>query len=65
MEQQLTHTRTCRPIRQKSASIATEPRMPTRASVHPLLQLQQTIGNQAVQRVLQAKLKIGPPGDKY
>lgn len=39
-------------------------------SRQPLLQLQQTIGNQAVQRmiksgVIQAKLRIGNPGDKY
>ncbi len=27
--------------------------------------LQQTIGNQAVGRIIQAKLKIGQPGDKY
>jgi hypothetical protein len=32
---------------------------------HPLLQLQTTIGNQAVQRLLQAKLKISHPRDRY
>lgn len=32
---------------------------------HPLLQLQQTIGNQAVARMIQAKLSISQPGDKY
>jgi len=30
-----------------------------------ILNLQQTIGNQAVGRFIQAKLKIGQPGDKY
>jgi hypothetical protein len=43
---------------------------PASASVHPILQLQQTIGNQAVQRLLrsrtiQAKLAISQPGDIY
>ena len=42
----------------------------TRAPIHPVLQLQQTIGNQAVQRLiqsrtLQAKLAISQPGDVY
>jgi hypothetical protein len=41
-----------------------------RAPVHPILALQQTIGNQAVQRLIQsqqiqAKLKISQPGDPY
>ena len=35
------------------------------SQLHPLLQLQQTIGNQAVGRLIQAKLKIGQPGDKF
>jgi outer membrane protein OmpA-like peptidoglycan-associated protein len=33
--------------------------------VHPLLRLQQSIGNQAVGRLIQAKLQISRPGDKY
>ena len=33
--------------------------------LHPLLKLQRTIGNLAVGRLIQAKLKIGKPGDKY
>ncbi len=32
---------------------------------HPLLQLQQTIGNQAVWQLIQTKLKIGRPDDIY
>lgn len=40
------------------------------ASAHPILALQRTIGNQAVQRLLlsrqlQAKLQISEPGDKF
>jgi hypothetical protein len=34
-------------------------------TIHPLLQLQKTIGNQAVGKIIQAKLKVGQPGDKY
>ena len=47
-----------------------KPTWPARVPVHPILQLQQTIGNQAVQRLLrsrtiQAKLSISQPGDIY
>ena len=35
------------------------------APVHPLLRLQRSIGNQAVGRLIQAKLKISQPGDQY
>jgi hypothetical protein len=43
---------------------------PIRALIHPILRLQQTVGNQAVQRLLrsrtiQAKLTISQPGDIY
>jgi hypothetical protein len=43
---------------------------PPPAGGHALLQLQRTIGNRAVQRLLQSgrvrpKLRIGPPGDQY
>ena len=31
----------------------------------PIRQLQQTIGNQAVQRLIQTKLEVSQPGDKY
>jgi hypothetical protein len=34
-------------------------------ALHPFLQLQKTIGNQAVGRIIQAKLKVGQPGNKY
>jgi hypothetical protein len=32
---------------------------------HPLLQLQQKIGNRAVSQLIQAKLKVGKPNDTY
>lgn len=37
----------------------------TAVPLHPVLQLQQTVGNQAVGRFIQAKLAIGQPGDRY
>lgn len=33
-------------------------------AIHPLLRLQQTVGNQAVGRLTQTKLKVGQPGDQ-
>ena len=33
------------------------------STTHPFFGLQQTVGNQAVQRLIQAKLLITPPGD--
>src|SRR6266540_4482113 len=33
--------------------------------LHPILQLQRTIGNRAVERLLQAKLAVSHPGDPY
>ncbi len=35
------------------------------SSVSPVLQLHQVIGNQAVGQLIQKKLKIGQPHDKY
>ncbi|HYR12440.1 MAG TPA: DUF4157 domain-containing protein, partial [Longimicrobium sp.] len=37
----------------------------TAASVHPILSLQRRVGNQAAARIVQAKLRVGPPGDVY
>ncbi len=42
-----------------------KPTLPSRASIHPFLHFQQTIGNQAMGRFIQAKLKINQPGDVY
>jgi len=52
------------------ADPVSSPRPSTPQFSHPVLQLQQQIGNQAVQRLLQsgriqAKLTIGEPNDKY
>jgi len=42
-----------------------KPALFARAPLHPLMQLQQTLGNRAVGRFIQAKLKINQPGDIY
>ena len=34
-------------------------------NLHPILHLQRTIGNRAVQRLIQAKLQVSQPGDMY
>lgn len=61
--QQLTKTNQSRDKRgMHSAAMAV---LPTRAPVHPLLQLQRSICNQAMGRFFQAKLEIGQPGDIY
>lgn len=56
----------------KSKSSSTLPRRIRRkkkqagdAAPHPLLHLQQKIGNRAVGQLIRAKLKIGEPGDRY
>jgi hypothetical protein len=63
--QPATQTRTSEATWQKSAATSIKPLLSTGAPVHPILQLQQTIGNRAVNRLIQAKLKIGQPGDRY
>jgi len=50
-----TRTRAARPNRAKRTS-APKPTVSTAAATHPILQLQQTIGNQAVQQLLQTSL---------
>ncbi|WP_293080450.1 DUF4157 domain-containing protein [Moorena sp. SIO3H5] len=37
----------------------------THSPVHPLLKLQSTIGNQAVNRLIQTKMQVGEPDDVY
>ncbi|QZZ22010.1 DUF4157 domain-containing protein [Leptothermofonsia sichuanensis E412] len=37
----------------------------SRTSLHPLLRLQQQVGNQAVSQMIQAKLSVGKPNDTY
>lgn len=68
--QQLSQTRTADGGHQKSSEVSIKPILPPRSPVHAVLRLQQTIGNQAIQRLiqsrnLQAKLSISHPGDIY
>jgi len=46
-----------------TATTAAKPPQPTPA--HEILRLQKTLGNQAVSRMIQAKLAVGQPGDPY
>jgi len=48
-----------------NAAVTQRPQSPMAGPAHPLLRLQHTIGNRAVQGLLQTKLTIGPPGDVY
>ncbi|KAA0229892.1 DUF4157 domain-containing protein [candidate division KSB1 bacterium] len=69
MERQQTAQTTPAPP-QRNATQAVQPVPPQATSLPDFLEMQQTLGNQAVQRlyrtgVLQAKLKVGAPGDKY
>lgn len=58
-------TKTNQPTDKREMHPAAKQVVTTRASVHPILQLQRAIGNQAVGRFIHAKLKIGQPGDIY
>src|SRR6266446_2783195 len=67
--QRTTQTRTAEVSGQRNPATSNA-QLPTPASVNPILQLQQTLGNQAVQRLLesraiQARLKVSRPDDIY
>jgi hypothetical protein len=51
--------------RQKGAEVGTRSFLPQPAVMHPILQLQQQIGNQAVGRLIQARLTVGEANDTY
>src|SRR6266478_8324836 len=68
--QRVSQTWTTEAVPQRSASATATPLLATHARAHPILQLQQSIGNQAVQRLLrsrtvQARLNISQPGDPF
>ena len=68
--QRVFQTKTTEANRKKSRSPSYQPLLREPAQVNTILQLQQAVGNQAVQRMLhsgaiQAKLRIGKPGDVY
>jgi hypothetical protein len=51
--------------RKPESRSAIRPQRSTVQSPHPILQLQQAVGNRAVGRFLQAKLLVSQPGDTY
>ncbi len=62
--QQTTRNKTKKENHQKkSLKITKTP--PSINPLHPMLQLQQKLGNQAVNRFIQTKLTMSQPGDKY
>jgi hypothetical protein len=65
----LTATRISRSQASKSRTRQTSGKRQKRQAdspiIHPLLQLQQTYGNHAVGRMIQAKLQVSQPGDQY
>ncbi len=63
--QRSTQTKAPETIHENKAFSVSRSPQPLRAPIHPLVQLQQTLGNRAVNRLIQAKLKVGPPGDRY
>ena len=50
---------------QARAVATTKPRPAATAARPPLVPLQQSIGNRAVGRLVQAKLNVGRPGDRF
>jgi hypothetical protein len=48
-----------------NTSTSRQPLSPSSVVDHPLLQLQQVIGNRAIGRVIQTKLNVSRPGDQY
>ncbi len=66
MNQQLaSSTKTAETNRQNGSVTSRQPAPHSTAIDYPLLQLQRGVGNQAVARIIQTKLEIRQPGDRY
>ncbi|NEO40247.1 MAG: DUF4157 domain-containing protein [Moorea sp. SIOASIH] len=63
--QRATQTKTTEANGQKKASTVTQKPWSTYGPVHPMLQLQRKLGNQAVNRLIQTKMQVGEPDDVY
>ncbi|NEN88189.1 MAG: DUF4157 domain-containing protein [Okeania sp. SIO3H1] len=63
--QRTTKSKTTEANHQGRVSTVTQPPLSINSPVHPILQLQQKLGNQAVNRLIQTKMTVGPPGDIY
>jgi hypothetical protein len=64
MEHEL-ETKAPRILVKKGAHASPRHDIPANTSGNPMRQLQQTIGNHAVQRLIQTKLQVSQPGDAY
>ena len=63
--QRATQAKTTEAKNQGKVSTLTQQPLSSHNLVHPILQLQHQLGNQAVNRLLQTKLQVGEPGDIY
>ncbi|NEP28841.1 hypothetical protein, partial [Moorena sp. SIO3I6] len=63
--QRATQTKTTEANGQKKASTVTQKPWSSYGPVHPMLQLQRKLGNQAVNRLIQTKMQVGEPDDVY
>lgn len=68
--QRVAKTKTVEAPRQRTSGTFLSPRLPTPIAAHPVVPLQRSLGNQAVQRLLdtrvvQAKLRVSQPNDSY
>src|SRR5262245_52336583 len=63
--QRATQSRTAEIGQKGRTSTSQQPKSPGSDLSNALLQFQQTIGNRTVGRLLQAKLRVNQPGDKY
>ncbi len=63
--QRTTKSKTTEASHQGRVSTVTQPPLSINSQVHPILQLQQQLGNQAVNRLIQTKMTVGKPGDIY
>jgi hypothetical protein len=64
MKEKATQTKTG-DISPQQTGLAPVAQLSDHAPAHPMVQLQRTVGNQAVQRLIQTKLELGKPGDAY
>ncbi|NEN98160.1 MAG: DUF4157 domain-containing protein, partial [Moorea sp. SIO3I7] len=63
--QRATQTKTTEANHQRKASTVTQKPWSSYGPVHPMLQLQRKLGNQAVNRLIQTKMQVGEPNDVY
>ena len=57
--------KTAKNAQQRTAPVFATPVLSVHSPIHPLLHFQQTLGNRALGRFIQAKLTVNAPGDIY